>query len=420
MTVPLNDAAADTAADMDSVLQRIAGIAEHFGSDALARGQRDALVRADFDALADAGFLRLGLPAARGGLWRGLAGSARDYGRIIRCLANGDPAVALVASMHPTVLCYWLTTAEAASAEQSAWTAQRAWVFDTVEQGHWWGTLTSEPGSGGDILRTRTLAEPANAEGSDSTAQAAHSKGGAGAAALQYRLSGEKHFGSGSGVASFMTTTALVPGYAEPPTLFLDMRNVPWDGSTGLTLLQAWDGLGMRATQSHAFRMQGFPATCIAAISAAAQARAVLAPMMAVMFGAVALGVVDQAMRWARARVARMAPRAFEQTEWLRAENEAWLMAQAYEGAVRAAEQGPGLAASVAALQAKLCMAELGEVLLLRLGRVVGGASFSRSQPLGQWTQDVRALGFLRPPWGLAVDQLHGAMKLLHASGAAR
>ena len=396
--------------DADAVLQRIALVAEHFKADALARGQRDALVRADFDALADAGFLRLGLPAARGGLWHGLAGSVRDYGRIIRCLANGDAAVALVASMHPTVLCYWLTTAEATSDEQAAWTAQREWVFDTVEQGHWWGTLTSEPGSGGDILRTRTRAEPVGNAGSGDTS----------AAQLQYYLSGDKHFGSGSGVASFMTTTALVPGRAEPPTLFLDMRNVPWDGSTGLTLLHAWDGLGMRATQSHAFRLQRFPGTCIAAISGAVQARAVLAPMMAVMFGAVALGIVDQAMHWARGRVMQMSPRAFEQTEWLRAENEAWLMAQAYEGAVRAAEQGAGLAASVAALQAKLCMADLGEVLLLRLGRVVGGASFSRSQPLGQWAQDVRALGFLRPPWGLAVDQLHDALKSLHASGAAR
>jgi len=33
-------------------------------------------------------------------------------------------------------------------------------------------------------------------------------------------------------------------------------------------------------------------------------------------------------------------------------------------------------------------------------------AHFSRSSPLGRWAQDVRALVFLRPPWGLAYDQL--------------
>ena len=400
--------------DADAMLQRIALVAEQFKTDALARGQRESLDGADFEALAEAGFLRLGLPAERDGLWQGLAGSVRSYGRIIRCIANADPAVALVAAMHPTVLCYWLTTAEAAPDQQAAWAAQREWVFDTVEQGHWWGTLTSEPGSGGDILRTRTLAEPASPLVSGAAA------GGASPLQLRYLLSGDKHFGSGSGITSFMTTTALVPGHVEPPTLFLDMRNVPWDGSTGLTLLRPWDGHGMRATQSHGFRLRQFPATCIAATSAAAQARAVLAPMMAVLFGAVALAVVDQAMQWARERIQQMSPRAFEQTEWVRAENEAWLIAQAYEGAVRAAEQGPGLAATVAALQAKLTMAELGELLLLRLGRVVGGASFSRSQPLGQWAQDVRALGFLRPPWGLAVDQLHDALRKLHATPGTR
>ena len=26
--------------------------------------------------------------------------------------------------------------------------------------------------------------------------------------------------------------------------------------------------------------------------------------------------------------------------------------------------------------------------------------------PFGQWAQDVKALGFLRPPWGLAFDQM--------------
>ena len=35
------------------------------------------------------------------------------------------------------------------------------------------------------------------------------------------------------------------------------------------------------------------------------------------------------------------------------------------------------------------------------LAKAVGGRAFSRSLPLAQWGQDVRALGFLRPPWPL-------------------
>ena len=43
---------------------------------------------------------------------------------------------------------------------------------------------------------------------------------------------------------------------------------------------------------------------------------------------------------------------------------------------------------------------------MLRLGRVLGGGTFSQRSPFSHWLEDVRALGFLRPPWGLANDQL--------------
>ena len=44
-----------------------------------------------------------------------------------------------------------------------------------------------------------------------------------------------------------------------------------------------------------------------------------------------------------------------------------------------------------------------------RLCRVMGGGSYARYSPFGFWAQDVRALGFLRPPWGLAFDTLYEA-----------
>jgi hypothetical protein len=37
---------------------------------------------------------------------------------------------------------------------------------------------------------------------------------------------------------------------------------------------------------------------------------------------------------------------------------------------------------------------------------VLGGGTFSQRSPFAHWFEDVRALGFLRPPWGLAYDQL--------------
>jgi hypothetical protein len=57
-------------------------------------------------------------------------------------------------------------------------------------------------------------------------------------------------------------------------------------------------------------------------------------------------------------------------------------------------------------LQGKTAIAELSESVLTRLCRVVGATTFSRSSPFGFWFEDVRALGFLRPPWGLAFQTL--------------
>jgi hypothetical protein len=57
-------------------------------------------------------------------------------------------------------------------------------------------------------------------------------------------------------------------------------------------------------------------------------------------------------------------------------------------------------------LMGKESVAELAESCLLRLCRVLGGGTFSRRSPFGHWFEDVRALGFLRPPWSLAYDTL--------------
>jgi hypothetical protein len=69
-------------------------------------------------------------------------------------------------------------------------------------------------------------------------------------------------------------------------------------------------------------------------------------------------------------------------------------------------ESGDAAAALRAAIRAKESVADLAEQTLLRLTRVLGGGTFSRRSPFAHWFEDVRALGFLRPPWGLAYDQL--------------
>lgn len=63
------------------------------------------------------------------------------------------------------VLAVWLTSPEVPPPSQEAWVAQRSEIFQTVREGAWWGTITSEPGSGGDMAKTKATARPAGSDG---------------------------------------------------------------------------------------------------------------------------------------------------------------------------------------------------------------------------------------------------------------
>ena len=188
----------------------------------------------------------------------------------------------------------------------------------------------------------------------------------------------------------------------------LDVRDRPWDGTAGLQLIAEWDGMGMAATQSHAMRLESAPAVKMSYDGPLAVITRNAGPFIATIFTAVVLGVLDEAIAVAREQVRARAEtlRPFEQVEWSRAEQDHWLAVQAYEGALRSVEQGTAEQALHGTLRAKQSVAELAEQTLLRLTRVLGGGTFSRRSPFAHWFEDVRALGFLRPPWGLAFDNL--------------
>ncbi len=131
-------------------------------------------------------------------------------------------------------------------------------------------------------------------------------------------------------------------------------------------------------------------------------------PIIWTLFTAVILGVLDAAIASARVRIRSTAAglRPYEQVEWSRAELDQWVAVQAYEGALRAVESGDPAQSFAGALRAKQAVAELTENTMLRVTRVLGGGTFSQRSHFAHWFEDVRALGFLRPPWGLAYDSL--------------
>jgi alkylation response protein AidB-like acyl-CoA dehydrogenase len=130
--------------DSEQVLENVREIAAEWAAARSERQKRRHLDRADFDRLRDAGFLLTGAPVEQGGLWDGVARSTRPYCEILRALARGDSSVALVSSMHPAVLVFWLATPEAEAPFAEAWKAQRQHVAQTALDGAWWGTITSE------------------------------------------------------------------------------------------------------------------------------------------------------------------------------------------------------------------------------------------------------------------------------------
>ena len=175
-----------------------------------------------------------------------------------------------------------------------------------------------------------------------------------------------------------------------------------------MQLLGEWDGMGMAATQSHAVRLQAVPAVRMSRDDPLPEILAASGPFVLALFTAVVTGIVDEAIATARTQLEPKADglRPYERVEWARAEQDAWLLTQAHEGALRAIEEGNPVSAEHAGRRAKQASADLAEDTLRRSSRVLGGGTFSRRSPFSHWYEDVRALGFLRPPWGLAYDAL--------------
>lgn len=379
----MQNSANNTPISTKTILHNIEVIAEGFKAERSERQRRRQLERPDFDLLTEAGYPLLAVPVEMGGTWENIQKSTRPIAEIMRTLAHGDPSIALVSSMHPAVISSWLVEPEAPTPYTKVWKEQSEWVYQTAIDGHFWGTIISEPGSGGDQSKTRSMAKRGQSDG-------------------QYLISGQKHFGSGSGMTSFMITMAIPEGEDKPDRFFMDMRDVPWDGSKGVKLIAPWDGQGMTATQSHGMSFEDFPATRTAWPNRLAGSGGI----GSCLFTAVIVGIIESAMAEAKKSLGpkRASMRPFEQVEWSRVEMDNWLIHQAYEGMLRSVETDDNRNRNT--LLGKEAVAQLAETLMLRITKVIGGSAYSRHSPFGFWLEDVRALGFLRPPWGFAFDTI--------------
>ena len=156
----------------------------------------------------------------------------------------------------------------------------------------------------------------------------------------------------------------------------------------------------MAATQSHAMLFEDFPAERLAWPGNLPRLQQATGGLTQSSFTAVIAGVAEVALETAREHVARRHDglRACERVEWAKAEFEGWLILQAYEGMLRAMEIRQD--SRLRAVQAKTAIAELAESLLQRICRVIGGGSFCRSSPFGNWLRTFELSRFCGLPWG--------------------
>jgi alkylation response protein AidB-like acyl-CoA dehydrogenase len=170
----------------------------------------------DFDELCSSGFLKIAVPTEFGG------GGLRldEVSSVIRRLAYVAPATAVAVNMH----LYW--TGVAADLLRAGDESCR-WMLEKAADGEVFSAIHGEAGNDLPLLL--------------STAQATRTDGG-------WLVSGHKIFGSLSPVWTYAGFHAMDTSNPAAPRVvhgFLPRT------SPGYQIVETWDTLGMRATQSH-------------------------------------------------------------------------------------------------------------------------------------------------------------------------
>ena len=224
----------------------------------------------DLAELKSLGYLAAAVPEDFGGAGLDLAQLAASQRR----LARYAPATALAVTMHS----YWVGIA---TELERAGDSSLRWIFDAALAGEVFAAGHAETGNDIPVLM--------------STCRAERVEGG-------YRLTGRKQFGSNGPAWRWLGAHAIDAGAAGGPHIvhaFVDRS------SPGVTVLETWDTLGMRPTQSHDTRLDGVfvPDTRIGRVTPAGDGSDLFLVGMAIwplsLIAAVYLGIADRALELA-------------------------------------------------------------------------------------------------------------------------
>jgi alkylation response protein AidB-like acyl-CoA dehydrogenase len=170
----------------------------------------------DFEELRRSGYLLAAVPAELGGSGLGLDG----YAQLVRRLAYVAPATALAVNMH----CYW--TGVASDLLKTGDDSCR-WILEKAADGEIFCALHGEAGN--DLPLLMAVASATRVDGG-------------------WEISGHKIFGSLSPVWTFGGFHAI--DTSDPANPQIVHGFIPRSAS-GYQIVETWDTIGMRATQSH-------------------------------------------------------------------------------------------------------------------------------------------------------------------------
>ena len=249
---------------------------ERFRARAGELDQTNAYFAEDLAELRAAGYLAAAVPSRFGGGGLTLAELAASQRR----LARYAPATALAMSMHS----YWVGIAT--ELEQAGDPSLR-WVFEAATAGEVFAAGHAEAGNDIPVLL--------------STCQAERVEGG-------YRFTGRKQFGSNGPAWRWLGAHAIdasAPAGPQVVHAFIDRA------SPGLTVVETWNTLGMRPTQSHDTILDAVfvPDDRIGCVAPAGDGSDPFLVAMAMwplsLIAAVYLGIADRAMELAVANATR-------------------------------------------------------------------------------------------------------------------
>jgi alkylation response protein AidB-like acyl-CoA dehydrogenase len=338
----------------------------------------DEFSRESFDAVRASRLLMAPFPSALGGSGCSLA----DAVRITETLAASSPSMALLTSMPLGLAGIYGQGANVAPDEhRAAWARQVEAAAADYRAGAWYAAANSERGAGGSLEATKTVA--------------AKDERGA------VRITGEKILASSGTNATWFFSTAKVSQDDLAGAGVVEFFIIRPDAA-GVTVLQDWDGFGMRPTESQTVRYDDAPAEALLGFPDFLR---IVQPLQYwfCLFAAIPLGCASSMLR----QLAVPAPSSpalrlrFADAQMRIEALRAYLLETA---SMWRAAAGPEFAGRV--LRTKTYVTQESTKLCAELFALAGGRHYTRKSPVARLLCDAFAGTALRPPLALALDTL--------------